>query len=82
SVFAPLFAILLSDYFFFKQEDVNPALQLHVGSLMVWAIGVFLYYQFISLDLVIGSTLPTMITTALLFALSKKGMRRWIVLKK
>lgn len=82
SVFAPLFAILLSDYFFFKKESIAPALQLHVGALIVWAIGVCLYYQFITLDLVIGSTLPTMVATALLFALSKKGMEKWTVLKK
>lgn len=82
SVFAPLFAILLSDYFFFKKENIAPALQLHVGALIVWAVGVYLYYQFITLDLVIGSTLPTMLATALVFALSKKGVEKWTVLKK
>ena len=82
SVFAPLFAILLSDYFFFKKESIAPALQLHVGALIVWAVGVYLYYQFITLDLVIGSTLPTMLATALVFALSKKGVEKWTVLKK
>jgi putative hydroxymethylpyrimidine transporter CytX len=82
SVFAPLFAILLSDYFFFRKETIVSELQLHIGSLIIWAVGVYAYYQFITLDLVVGSTLPTMITTALLFALCKKGMEKWIVLKK
>lgn len=82
SVFAPLFAILLSDFFFFKNETIVPSLQLHGGSLLVWAIGVAAYYQFITFDLVIGSTLPTMLVTALLFVVTKKGMNRWVVLKK
>lgn len=61
SVFGPLFAIVLSDYFIFKKEQIEPTLALHVGSLIVWAIGVTLYYQFITLDLPLGSTLPTML---------------------
>lgn len=79
SVFGPLFAIVLSDYFIFKKEQIEPHLALHVGSLMVWALGVVLYYQFITLDLPLGSTLPTMLATSIVFILSKKVMVSWIL---
>ncbi|WP_069477914.1 putative hydroxymethylpyrimidine transporter CytX [Sulfurospirillum halorespirans] len=77
SVFGPLFAIVLSDYFIFKKEQIEPTLALHVGSLIVWAIGVALYYQFITLDLPLGSTLPTMLATSILFIISKKAISSW-----
>ena len=77
SVFGPLFAIVLSDYFIFKKEQIEPTLALHVGSLCVWAIGVALYYQFITLDLPLGSTLPTMLATSILFIISKKAISSW-----
>lgn len=77
SVFGPLFAILLSDYFIFKKEQIEPSLSLHVGALVIWAIGVALYYQFITLDLPLGSTLPTMLATSIIFIITKKVMASW-----
>ena len=77
SVFGPLFAIVLSDYFIFKKEQIEPTLALQVGSLLVWVIGVALYYQFITLDLPLGSTLPTMLATSILFIISKKAISSW-----
>ncbi len=77
SVFGPLFAIVLSDYFIFKKEHISQTLALHVGTSIVWAVGVFLYYQFQAMSLPLGTTLPTMIATALLFIATKKGFERW-----
>lgn len=77
SVFGPLFAILLSDYFIFKKEQIESSLSLHVGALIIWAIGVALYYQFITLDLPLGSTLPTMLATSIIFIITKKVMASW-----
>lgn len=77
SVFGPLFAIVLSDYFIFKKVQIEPTLALHVGSLLVWAMGVVLYYQFVSLDLPLGSTLPTMLATSIIFIITKKVMASW-----
>jgi len=82
SVFAPLFAILLSDYFFFKQESIQENLNLHIGSFLIWVIGVYAYYQFLAYDFIIGSTLPTMLVTALLFVITKQGMKKWILEKR
>ena len=77
SVFGPLFAIVLSDYFIFKKEQISSKLALHIGTSLVWAVGVFLYYQFQAMALPLGTTLPTMIATALLFIATKKGFERW-----
>ena len=77
SVFGPLFAILLSDYFIFKKEQIEPSLSLHVGALIVWAIGVGLYYWFMTFDLPLGSTLPTMLATSMIFIITKKVMATW-----
>ena len=82
SVFGPLFAIVLSDYFIFKKEKIEPTLALHVGAFVVWAVGVYLYYQFITLDLILGSTLPTMLCTAILFILTKKVSEKWTLENK
>jgi putative hydroxymethylpyrimidine transporter CytX len=77
SVFGPLFAIVLSDYFLLQGRTIVPTLRLHVGTTVVWAIGVFLYYQFQTMNLPLGTTLPTMIATAVLFSISKKILERW-----
>ncbi len=77
SVFGPLFAILLSDYFIFKKVQIEPTLALHVGSLLVWGCGVGLYYWFMTLDLSLGSTLPTMLATSIIFIITKKVMTSW-----
>lgn len=77
SVFGPLFAILLSDYFIFNKEQIEPSLSLRVGALIVWAIGVGLYYWFMTFDLPLGSTLPTMLATSMIFIITKKVMATW-----
>ncbi|ASC93392.1 cytosine permease [Sulfurospirillum diekertiae] len=77
SVFGPLFAILLSDYFIFKKMQIEPMLALHVGALIVWVIGVGLYYWMMTLDLPLGSTLPTMLATSIIFIITKKVMASW-----
>lgn len=80
SVFGPLFAIVLCDYFIFKKEQIEASLALHVGTLIVWGVGVFLYYQFQVMELPLGTTLPTMLASGLLFILTQKGLKRWTLL--
>jgi putative hydroxymethylpyrimidine transporter CytX len=77
SVFAPLFAIILSDYFIFKNVKIDESLVLHVGFSLIWIVGIVLYYRFIALDLVLGATLPTMLATAIIFIIAKKGVSKW-----
>ncbi|MCZ6909184.1 MAG: putative hydroxymethylpyrimidine transporter CytX, partial [Rickettsia endosymbiont of Ixodes persulcatus] len=66
SVFAPLFAILLTDYFIIKkQTKVVDNLLLNIGAAAVWAIGVVLYYIFIKHDFILGATVPSMMITGI-----------------
>jgi putative hydroxymethylpyrimidine transporter CytX len=74
SVFGPLFAIVLSDYFYFKNVQIEEKKVLNGVSLMVWIVGVVMYYQLAPLNLPLGTTFPTMIATALLFVLVKLGV--------
>ncbi|MCR1810207.1 putative hydroxymethylpyrimidine transporter CytX [Sulfurospirillum sp. hDNRA2] len=77
SVFAPLFAIVLSDYFLFGNTRIDETLRLHVGYVFIWIAGIIVYYYFLTLDFILGSTLPTMIVTLLLFVTLRKGVRTW-----
>ncbi len=73
SVFGPLFAIVLSDYFIFKKTEIMPNIALSIGSFIIWIVGVILYYQFQGMHLVLGTTLPTTLATAGLFTIPQKG---------
>jgi len=69
SVFAPLFAILLTDYFILKSRRIRPELLINWAALAIWALGVALYYQFLKLDLPIGATIPDIIVISALYTL-------------
>lgn len=83
SVFAPLFAVLLTDYFIIKrQKQTDESILLNIGSSIVWAAGVALYYVFIKFDFILGATAPSMLITGLLYYVSWRGMKTWILRKK
>lgn len=83
SVFAPLFAILITDYFIIKKNTkIQPNVLINLGAILVWIIGIALYYSFVKFDLVLGSTVPVMIITGVLYAISWKGMSKWKLIKK
>ena len=82
SVFGPLFAIVLVDYFIFKKVHIEETLALHIGALIVWGIGAGLYYYYMSLDLALGTTLPTMLSTAILMIIARKGVSKWTLKSK
>lgn len=83
SVFAPLFAVLLTDYFIIKkQTKIADNLLLNLGAAFIWAIGVALYYLFIKLDFFLGATAPSMVLTGLLYFISWRYISKWKLLKK
>ena len=59
SVFAPMIAILIADYFVLHQDWQGRAFQ--VSNLVIWACGFVLYRLFMQLDTVVGNTLPVMV---------------------
>ncbi|MHB1392214.1 MAG: putative hydroxymethylpyrimidine transporter CytX [Clostridia bacterium] len=83
SVFAPLFAILLTDYFIIrKNRKLQAGLLVNWGAVLVWAVGVALYYQFIKIDFVLGATVPVMAITGMVYTLSWRWTEKWKLLKK
>ena len=81
SVFAPLFAILISDYFLLKRRLEKNVL-INIKSIIVWVIGIIIYYIFIKLDFIIGSTLPAMIITAFINIIFSGRVFKWRILEK
>jgi putative hydroxymethylpyrimidine transporter CytX len=77
SVFAPLFAILLTDYFILKNRKNQPQLMANWIALFVWVLGVVLYYQFLTMELVLGATIPVIIIIGLLYSIIGKYGMNW-----
>ncbi len=83
SVFAPLFAVLLTDYFIIKkQTKIDSNLMLNIGATFIWLIGVVMYYVFLKFDFVLGATVPSMIITSLLYIISWRYLNKWKLIKK
>lgn len=82
SVFAPLFAVLLTDYFLLKNREIRPELLVNWCALAVWALGVALYYQVLKLDLAVGATIPVMVATGMVYAVVGRCSERWLYCKK
>ncbi len=71
SVFAPMVAILITDFFILKQNAEDRAFNL--TNIILWVIGFIIYRLFMNVDTVIGSTVPVMIIIGLISVLVKKG---------
>lgn len=82
SVFAPLFAILLTDYFLLKNKKIQPELLVNWETLALCAIGTALYYQFIKLDFVLGATIPVMLLISILHFIIWRTRGKWNYMKK
>jgi len=81
SVFAPLFAILLTDYFLLKNKKIQPELLINWGTLLLCAVGTALYYRFIKLDFVLGSTIPVMLIISILHSITWRLTAKWKYVK-
>lgn len=82
SVFAPLFAILLTDYFLLINKQIQTDLLINWVTLALCALGTMLYYQFIKLDFVMGATIPVMIIISILHVMTGRLTARWKYVKK
>lgn len=76
SVFAPLFAIVLADYYVLKRNKINDEILFNLKNSIVWIIGVVVYRYLLNVDTPIGITLPTMIITALLCIIVNGGFKQ------
>lgn len=64
SVFAPMIAVMIADFFFNKKWSVTK--EWDWTNLIVWLIGLSLYRVLMHVDIVIGYTLPDIVITAVL----------------
>ena len=64
SVFAPMIAVQIADFFVLKR-DVGKE-KLYLPNLVVWLIGFILYRILMLMDIPVGNTLPDMVFTMLL----------------
>lgn len=65
SLFAPTFSIIIADYFIYRQNRSDDRFNLP-GMLAIGA-GIFTYYAVIGMDLIIGSTIPSMLITIFVY---------------
>ncbi|MBU3180746.1 putative hydroxymethylpyrimidine transporter CytX [Clostridium psychrophilum] len=78
SVFAPLFAILITDYFIIKKNiKTQSNILVNWGAIIIWIIGILLYYWFLKHDLVFGATVPDMVITGFIYLISWRMMSKW-----
>nr|WP_320024421.1 putative hydroxymethylpyrimidine transporter CytX [uncultured Acetobacterium sp.] len=73
SVFVPLFAILLTDYFIFKHVSADENKLIDVKNAILWVVGVFIYRYLMGFDFSIGVTLPAMVLISILCILVERG---------
>jgi len=78
SVFAPMVAILITDYYILKKDHTEE--KWNVTNLILWAAGFVIYRLLMPMDIVIGCTLPVMVITSVLCLLVNGGKK--LCLKK
>ena len=59
SVFAPMIAIQIADFFILKRDKSN--LAVHIPNLIIWVIGFVVYRILMNIDMPLGNTLPDMV---------------------
>ncbi|MDD3139302.1 MAG: cytosine permease [Lachnospiraceae bacterium] len=64
SVFAPMVAILITDYFILKKDSTE--LNFDKRNLVIWLLGFVLYRVFMRIDTPVGNTLPVMILISII----------------
>jgi len=83
SVFAPLFAILITDYFIIrKNTKLEPNTLVNWGAALIWVVGVFIYHQFVNINFILGATVPSMILTGFIYGISWRWISNWKLVRK
>lgn len=70
SVFAPMIAVQIADYFFLKRKEARTEFQW--VNLVVWFFGFLLYRYLMGVDFILGSTFPDMIITTIVAIIANK----------
>lgn len=70
SVFAPMIAIQIADFFILRQDVSGRGIS--VKNLIIWLLGFVVYRLLMGVDIIVGNTLPDMVITILLCLLAAK----------
>lgn len=73
SVFAPMIAIQIADFFILKQD--RSSRQVSVQNLIIWLAGFVIYRLLMNVDIVVGNTFPDMLITILICVIVSKLRR-------
>ena len=65
SVFAPMIAIQIADFFLLKRAD-SLGESVDITNAVIWVIGFVLYRILMRIDIPVGNTLPDMVVTSLI----------------
>ncbi len=79
SVFAPLFAVLMTDYFLLGNRNAEDQRVFNVKNMVIWAVGFAFYRVMLNVDAVVGVTLPTMLFVAVVCLLVSKLTKKQTV---
>lgn len=74
SVFAPMIAVLIGDFFLLKRDVSKEAFSW--SSLLVWLAGFGLYRYLMTVDIPCGNTLPDMLATLVLTVIVGKALKK------
>ena len=73
SVFAPMIAIQIADFFILKRADsLSDAID--VTNIVIWIVGFVLYRYLMGVDIPVGNTLPDMAVTIVICVIIRKCM--------
>lgn len=70
SVFAPMIAIQIADFFILKKDRSDTCF--NIKNIVIWVIGFVIYRVLMRFDIIIGNTLPDMIITVLICCICNK----------
>lgn len=74
SVFAPMIAIQIADFFIIKKDSTGKNVE--VANVVIWIIGFVLYRYLMTVDIIVGNTLPDMVITVIICVIvSKFGVK-------
>ena len=71
SVFAPMIAVQIADYFILKKADAETS-AFQWRNLIVWLVGFVIYRVLMHVDTPVGNTLPDMVITVILCVIVEK----------
>lgn len=74
SVFAPMIAIQIADFFFLKSDRSSGSAD--VINIVIWVVGFVLYRCLMRVDISVGNTLPDMVITILLCVAVRKLVKK------